>query len=110
MVAHKAPGEDRPTVEVTDRAQGLDKLHRLEIIVKHELATRNAAAHVIRRANLTHPPPKLNNCVIVNVAPMHPCVSWHPLSGNHHRVPLDLDNPFGDAEFVGPSHEERHRG
>ena len=46
---HEAPGEDRPTVEITDLAQGLDEFHLLEIIIKHNLAASYAAIDVARR-------------------------------------------------------------
>ena len=49
MAAHDAPRENRPTIEISNLAKGLDELHRLEVIVKDELTSRDAAVHVIDR-------------------------------------------------------------
>jgi hypothetical protein len=47
MIAHEAPGEDRPAVEIADLSQDLHKLDRLEIVVENKLTASNAAVHVI---------------------------------------------------------------
>jgi hypothetical protein len=47
MVAHEAPRENRPAVEVADFAKRLDELDRLIIVVENELAASDAAIHVV---------------------------------------------------------------
>ena len=49
MVTHDAPRENRPTIEISNLAKGLDELDRLEVIVKDELTSRDAAVNVIDR-------------------------------------------------------------
>ena len=49
MIAHKAPSEDRPTIEVSHRAKCVDELERLAFVVKDKLPTGDAAVHVIDR-------------------------------------------------------------
>ena len=90
MIAHQAPREDRQAVEITDLAEGLDKLDGLVVLVEHELAARNTAVDVIDRTGnkqagsswheiplmrgrdttilLIHPQP--NKCGSVYVAPI----------------------------------------
>ena len=47
MVAHEAPGKNRPTVQVADLAKRLDELDRLMVVVKYKLAAGDAAINVV---------------------------------------------------------------
>jgi hypothetical protein len=49
MVSHDAPRENRPIIEISNLAKGLNELDRLEVIVKDELTSCDAAVHVIDR-------------------------------------------------------------
>jgi hypothetical protein len=47
VVAHEAPCENRPAVQVADFAKRLDELDRLMVVVEDELAASDAAIHVV---------------------------------------------------------------
>jgi hypothetical protein len=47
VVAHEAPSENRPSVQVANLAKCLDELDRLIVVVEDELAAGDAAVHVV---------------------------------------------------------------
>ena len=90
VVAHQAPGEHSPIVEVTYMSDGFHKLFRLIRIIKGKLAASNAALHVVggsgnKEARLSRhgmPPMRGRDQSILlsrrHKSTMSQCEVWHP--------------------------------
>jgi hypothetical protein len=90
VVAHQAPGEHSPIMEITYLLDGFHKLFRLIRIIKGKLAAGNAAIHVVssfgnKEARLSRhgmPPMRGRDKSILlsrrHRSTMSKCDLWHP--------------------------------